>query len=162
MIKRTILQGLFCQHYGEMHRLASALLYDDKEAEDVVQDVFLRLLNSSIAPADGKARAYLMTAVHNSCINRIRQRSLAEQVKHLYTRETETELRREEELFQTADAICDYADRHLQEPHRTIFQLRFRDGMTLKEISQRLDMNLKTVFKYLSQSIQSVKQHFRN
>jgi len=162
MIERKILQRLFCQHYSEMFRLARTLLYDTQEAEDAVQDVFVRLMNSDIAPAEEKARAYLMAAVRNGCINRIRQKSLAEQVRNLYTRETEADWQHTEAQMQVVEAVCDYADNHLTEPHRTIFQLRFRDGLTLKEIAQRLDMNLKTVFKYLSLSIQSVQKVYRH
>ena len=162
MIERKILQRLFCQHYSEMFRLARTLLYDTQEAEDAVQDVFVRLMQSDIAPAEEKARAYLMAAVRNGCINRIRQKSLAEQVRNLYTREAEADWQNTEAQMQAVETVCDYADNHLTEPHRTIFQLRFRDGLTLKEIAQRLDMNLKTVFKYLSQSIQSVQKVYRH
>ena len=162
MIERKILQRLFCQHYSEMFRLARTLLYDTQEAEDAVQDVFVRLMQSDIAPAEEKARAYLMAAVRNGCINRIRQKSLAEQVRNLYTREAEADWQNTETQMQAVEAVCDYADNHLTEPHRTIFQLRFRDGLTLKEIAQRMDMNLKTVFKYLSQSIQSVQKVYRH
>ena len=162
MIERKILQRLFCQHYSEMFRLARTLLYDTQEAEDAVQDVFVRLMNSDIVPAEEKARAYLMAAVRNGCINRIRQKSLAEQMRNLYTREAEADWQNTEAQMQVVEAVCDYADNHLTEPHRTIFQLRFRDGLTLKEIAQRLDMNLKTVFKYLSLSIQSVQKVYRH
>lgn len=161
MIERTTLQSLFLQHYSEMYHLARTLLYDDEEAEDTVQDVFVRLMQSDIAPAENKVQAYLMTAVRNGCINRIRRKNMTEQVKQLYAMEVEAEWQYADEQLQAIDAICDYADNHMTEPHRTIFQLRFRDGWTTKEIAQRLDMNLKTVYKYLSQSIQSVKKHYR-
>lgn len=161
MIERTTLQRLFCQHYSEMTRLARTLLYDGEEAEDAVQDVFLRLTETDMAPATDKARAYLMAAVRNGCINRIRQKSMREQVKSLYSIEAETDLHDIEQRLETLEAVCDYADRHLPEPHRTIFRLRFNDGLTLKEIARQLDMNLKTVFKYLGQSIQQVKEPFR-
>jgi DNA-directed RNA polymerase specialized sigma24 family protein len=67
-----------------------------------------------------------------------------------------------EERTQKLEAICDYADSHLTEPHCTIFRLRFKEGLTLKEISRQLDMNLKTVFKYLGQSVLRVQQQFRH
>ena len=161
MTERTILQGLFCQHYSEMFHLARTLLYEDKEAEDVVQDVFVQLMQMDILPAPDKARAYLMTAVRNGCISRIKQKSTTEQVRSLYSIEVETDMQHTEERLETLEAVCDYADSHLTEPHRTIFRLRFNDGLKLKEIAQQLDMNLKTVFKYLSQSIQRVKEQFR-
>ena len=151
MIDRTTLQRLFCQHYSEMIRLARTLLYADEAAEDVVQDVFVRLMD-----------AYLLTAVRNGCINRIRQKRLSEQVKSLYSIEAETDMLYIEERTEKLEAICDYADSHLTEPHCTIFRLRFKEGLTLKEISRQMDMNLKTVFKYLGQSVLRVQQQFRH
>ena len=43
MLDRKILERLFRQNYSGMIRLASVLLRDDSEAEDVVLDVFERL-----------------------------------------------------------------------------------------------------------------------
>ena len=63
MIDKTTLQRLFCGHYGEMIHLARTLLYADEEAEDVVQDVFVRLMESDLCPSDDKMHAYLLTAV---------------------------------------------------------------------------------------------------
>ncbi len=162
MIDRTTLQRLFCQHYSDMIRLARTLLYADEAAEDVVQDVFVRLMDADILPAEDKTRSYLLTAVRNGCINRIRQKRLSEQVKSLYSIEAETDMLYIEERTEKLEAICDYADSHLTEPHCTIFRLRFKEGLTLKEISRQMDMNLKTVFKYLGQSVLRVQQQFRH
>ena len=109
MTDKKILRALFLRHYNEMLRLARTLLYDDMEAEDTVQDVFLKLGQSDIlsltpdpSPRRGengettppaprgqleegyKMRAYLMTAVRNGCINRIRQMSFADRFRKLY------------------------------------------------------------------------------
>lgn len=161
MIDKTILHKLFCHHYSEMLHLARTILYDDEEAEDVVQDVFARLLESDILPADDKARAYLMTAVRNGCINRIRQKTLTQQFRELYSLDAEADWQQAEQRMVTLQAIIDYAKNHLSEPHRTIFRLRFQEDLKLKDIASRLGMNLKTVFKYLSQSIQSVQEQFK-
>ena len=161
MIDKTDLHKLFCHHYSEMIHLAKTLLYDDEEAEDAVQDVFVRLIESDILPADDKAKAYLMTAVRNGCINRIKQKTLTEQFRELYSIDTETDWQQDEQRMAMLEAICDYADNYLHEPHRTIFQLRFEEGLKLKDIASRLDMNLKTVFKYLGQSIQRFQKQFK-
>lgn len=161
MIDKTILHRLFSRHYSEMIHLARTLLYDDAEAEDTVQDVFVRLMESGIQPAEDKLRAYLMTSVRNSCINRIRQKTLTEQFRELYSLDADKDWQQVEQRMATLDAICDFAENNLQEPHLTIFRLRFEEDLKLKDIASRLNMNLKTVFKYLSQSIQSIQKQFR-
>lgn len=162
MIDKTILHRLFCQYYSEMIHLARTLLYADEEAEDVVQDIFVRLMEKDIFPPDDKVKSYLMTAVRNGCINRIRRKSMTEQIRSLYSIEAETDLMLIEQRLDTLDAVCDFADSHLSEPHRTIFRLRFKEDLTLKEIAQQLDMNLKTISKYLSQSIQEIQRFYRH
>lgn len=161
MIDKTILHRLFCRHYSEMIHLARKLLYDDAEAEDAVQDVFVRIMEGDTLPADDKARAYLMTAVRNGCINRIKQKTLTDRFRELYSLDVDSDWQHAEQRMAMLEAICDYANSHLQEPHRTIFRLRFEEGLKLKDIASQLDMNLKTVFKYLRQSIQTVQKQFR-
>ena len=161
MTSKTILHGLFLRHYNEMLHLARTLLYDDAEAEDAVQDVFVRLMKSDILPADDKMKAYLMTAVRNGCLNRIRQKTLADKLRQLYPIDADTDWQYDDGRMQAVESIWDYAQSHLQEPHLTIFRLRFEEDLKLKDIASRLDMNLKTVFKYLSQSIQCIQKQFR-
>lgn len=161
MIDKTILHKLFCRHYSEMLHLARTLLYNDAEAEDTVQDVFVKLMQSDILPKEDKMRVYLKTAVRNGCINRIKKKTRIEQFRELYFIDADFDWQHVEQRIATLDAICDFAESHLKEPHLTIFRLRFEEDLKLKEIASRLDMNLKTVFKYLSQSIQCIQKHFR-
>ena len=161
MIDKKILHRLFSRHYSEMIHLARTLLYDDVEAEDVVQDVFVRLMESDILPADDKMKAYLMTAVRNGCINLVRQKALAEQFQKFYSQDAESDWQQVEQRMATVEAIYNFAESHLGEPRLTIFRLRFEEDLKLKDIAGRLDMNLKTVFKNLSQSIQNIQEQFK-
>jgi RNA polymerase sigma factor (sigma-70 family) len=92
-----------------MIRLARTLLYADEAAEDVVQDVFVRLMDADILPAEDKTRSYLLTAVRNGCINRIRQKRLSEQVKSLYSIEAETDMLYNEELTEKLESRYIYS-----------------------------------------------------
>jgi RNA polymerase sigma-70 factor (ECF subfamily) len=61
------------ERYGPaMLRVAAAVLSSVIEAEDAVQEVFVRLLLRRRAPMD--LRAYLMQATRNECVSRIRRR----------------------------------------------------------------------------------------
>ena len=78
MLDKRILEQLFRRNYSAMIHLASVLLGDDEEAEDLVQDVFLRVADSDIPPKNDN---YMPTAVRNACLNRIRQMHLHDKVK---------------------------------------------------------------------------------
>lgn len=162
MVDKRLIKELFYKYYGEMMRLARTLLYSDEEAEDVVQDVFMRLIEADILPAEAKTRAYLLSAVRNSCFNCIKRKSLTERVKSLYPIEMESGWQDANDRMEQFDAVCDFAEDHLKEPHRSIFRLRFKEGLKLREIATQLDMNIKTVFKYLSQSVKDIQRQLRH
>ena len=157
MLEQRILERLFRQNYSEMIHLACVLLGDDEDAEDVVQDIFLRVADSDIPPKNDN---YLLTAVRNACLNRIRQMQVHDRVKGLMPIEDEADLQPIDKRLEWLDDIAAYVDEQLQEPHRSIFHLRFDEDLTLGEIAHRLGLNPNTAYKYLMQSIQQIRHHF--
>ena len=155
--RKQFIEQLFRQNYSEMIHLASVLLGDDEEAEDLVQDVFLRVADSDIPP---KKDNYLLTAVRNACLNRIRQMHLHDKVKRLMPLEDDSALQPIDKRMERLDDIATYVDEQLEEPHRSIFHLRFDDDLTVSEIARRLGLNPNTAYKYLMQSIQQIRHHF--
>ena len=157
--RKQFIEQLFRRNYSEMIRLARVLLAGDGEAEDVVQDIFLRVANSDIPP---KNDSYLLFAVRNACLNRIRQMQLHEQVKNLLPIEDETDLQSIDRQFEQLEDISAFVDEQLEEPHRSIFHLRFDEDLTIAEIARRLGLNPNTAYKYLAQSIQKIRNHFKH
>ena len=157
MLEQRILEQLFRQNYSEMIHLASVLLDDDEEAEDVVQDIFLRVADSDIPPMNDN---YLLTAVRNACLNRIRQMQLHDKVKGMMPIEDEADLQPIDKRLERLEDIAAYVDEQLEEPHRSIFHLRFDEDLTVSEIARRLGLNPNTAYKYLMQSIQQIRHHF--
>ena len=157
MLEQRILEQLFRQNYSEMIHLASVMLGDDEEAEDVVQDIFLRVADSDIQPKNDN---YLLSAVRNACLNRIRQMQLHDKVKGLMPIEDEADLQPIDKRLERLDGIAAYVDEQLEEPHRSIFHLRFDEDLTVSEIARRLGLNPNTAYKYLIQSIQQIRHHF--
>lgn len=155
--RKQFIEQLFRQNYSEMIHLASVLLGDDEEAEDLVQDVFLRVADSDIPPKNDN---YLLTAVRNACLNRIRQMHLHDKVKRLMPLEDDSALQPFDKRMERLDDIATYVDEQLEEPHRSIFHLRFDDDLTVSEIARRLGLNPNTAYKYLMQSIQQIRHHF--
>ena len=170
MLDKRILEQLFRQNYSEMIHLARVLLGDDGEAEDVVQDIFLRIADSDILRPEGlsvarippKNDSYLLIAVRNACLNKIRQMQLHERVKNLLPIEDETDLQPIDRQLEQLEDISAFVDEQLEEPHRSIFHLRFDEDLTIAEIARRLGLNPNTAYKYLAQSIQKIRNHFKH
>ena len=159
MFEQRILVELFRRNYSEMIRLARVLLGDDGEAEDMVQDIFLRIADSDIPPQND---SYLLTAVRNACLNKIRQMQLHKQVKNLLPIEDETDLQPIDRQLEQLEDILAFVNEQLEEPQRSIFHLRFDEDLTIAEIARRLGLNPNTAYKYLAQSIQKISNHFKH
>ena len=162
MLDKNILEGLFRQHYGKMIHLARTLLGNDAEAQDVVQDVFARLLENDYQMTGSNTESYLMSAVRNHCINLIRKKNLRERVKSLYPMDETDDNQSIGEQMEKLEQINTFVQTQIEEPQRSIFSLRFDEDLTFKEIADRLGLNLSAVYRYLRQCIQQIRIHFNN
>ncbi len=158
MLPHKILEDLFRQNYSQMILLANSLIGKEEEAEDIVQDIFLRVAESDIAPRNN---SYLLSAVRNACLNRIRQMQVHDKIKNLLPIE-ETDLQPIDQQIVLLGDINTFVDEHLKEPHRSIFHLRFDDDLTIAEIACQLNLNPNTTYKYLMQIIQKIRDQFNS
>ena len=74
--------------------------------------------------------------------------------------EDESDLHPIDKRLERLEDIAAYVDEQLEEPHRSIFHLRFDEDLTVSEIARRLGLNPNTAYKYLMQSIQQIRHHF--
>ena len=163
MTDQSKLEKLFRQHYRQMYRLATMLLHDDAESKDVVHDIFAHLLRESQDLREETAEHYLLTSVRNRCLNVIRSRQIQERVEHLYlldldTTITPTERLEEEEL----KALYKGIDQLEPPVCRDIIMQHFCDGITFKEIANRLNVSETTVYKHLRRALHQLRTHLNN
>ena len=162
MTDQKKLEKLFLQHYRQMYRLATVLLHDDAESKDVVHDIFAHLLRSSQDLREETAESYLLTSVRNRCMNVIRSRQIQERVEHLYLLDLNTTITPTERLEEELKAL--YKGINQLEPpvcHDIIIQ-HFRDGVTFKEIANRLGVSETTVYKHLRRALHQLRTYLNN
>ena len=89
------LLAMYAEYADTARALASRLLYDPCEAEDVVQDVFLTLWRrpECFDPNRGTTRAWLLTVVRNRSMDHLRRRFPREDVDDLAERLPDTQQR---------------------------------------------------------------------
>ena len=157
MLEKRNIEQLFRQNYSEMNHLARVLLGDDEEAEDVVQDIFLRVARNDIPP---KSDNYLLVAVRNACQNRIRQKQLHEKVRNLLPIDADADFQPIDKELERLEDIAAFVNEQMEEPHRSIIHLRFDEDLTIADIARRLGLNPNTTYKYLAQCMEHIRQHF--
>ena len=141
------------QHYVKMQRVARSLLYDEKESEDVVSDIFESLLRGHIVLIPGTEENYLMMSVRNVCLNRLRHETIARSHRPISPDE---DAEKDERLTD----IVEFVVGHLSAQEKRIFHLRFSDGYSYEDIAASEGISKVAVWKHLSHIITEIKKHF--
>ena len=161
MTDQSKLEKLFRQHYRQMYRLATMLLHDDAESKDVVHDIFAHLLRNSQDLREDTAESYLLTSVRNRCLNVIRSRQIQERVEHLYLLDLDTNITPTERLEEELEALYKGIDQLEPPVCRDIIMQHFRDGITFKEIANRLGVSETTVYKHLRRALNQLRTQLK-
>ena len=160
--RKEILEALFRQHYRQMYRLATLLLHDDAESKDIVHDVFAQLLASpAIELHEETAAAFLLTSVRNRCLNVIRGRKIQERVQRLYLLDLDTTVIPPDLFREELNALSEGVSLLAPPVCREVVELRFRDGLTFREIALRLGVNETTVYKHLRHALSQLREHLK-
>ena len=151
--------ALFRNYYRPLCIYALHYLHDVEQVEDVVQDCFVRLLEATNEPQN--SRAWLYTAVRNRCIDLLRQHNplLTDiQPKDLDGLISDDEAQErsfsEAHLWEAIDGLPSRC--------REIFLLSKRDGLTYREIAQRLGLSEKTVEHQVSKALKRLRGQQNN
>ncbi len=161
MTDQKKLEKLFKQHYRQMYRLATMLLHDDAESKDVVHDIFAHLLRNSQDLREDTAESYLLTSVRNRCLNVIRSRQIQERVEHLYLLDLDTNITPTERLEEELESLYKGIDQLEPPVCRDIIMQHFRDGITFKEIANRLGVSETTVYKHLRRALNQLRTQLK-
>ena len=135
MEQETVLE-LFDRYADMVYRIALSYLRSPQEAEDVVQTVFLKLLEGGMIVYPGKERAFLTKVTINHCKN-----LLTAVKKHEAIPLDEAVL-----LIQPEDRDIFYAVMELPEKYRAVVSLHYFEGYSFREISEFFHRNVLRLF----------------
>jgi RNA polymerase sigma-70 factor (ECF subfamily) len=143
------LLSLYFQHVDSARALASRLLYDSSEAEDVVQDVFLTLWRKPdcFDPQRGTGRAWLLTVVRNRSMDHLRRRFPRQDVTELAERLADPQtpdVLEELDAAAQSDLLWRLVD-DLPPCQATLIRRAFVSGQTHQEIAEETGLPLGTV-----------------
>jgi RNA polymerase sigma factor (sigma-70 family) len=155
----------FAAHHRLVYRYAYALVHDVGLAEDVTQEVFLRLhRHIDAAQQAGMLRAWLLRVTANVARNvlRTRRRSAARdeafQIELVQRREEygpEETLERSTEIAKAQQAL-----EKLQEPYRSCLLLR-HEGLSYREIAGALGLKETSVGSLIARGRNEFMKHHK-
>ena len=147
--RQEALAEAYRRHAGAVFGLARRLLSDQALAEEVVQEVFLRLWNSPerFDPARGSLRSYLLAQTHGRSVDLLRSEGARRQREERQARSTaEKGYDLEHEVWDLATA--EQVRRALQalpSGERSAIELAYFGGHTYREVATRLGQPEGTV-----------------
>ncbi len=137
------------RHGGAVFGLARRVLQNPTEAEDVTQEVFLRLWNrpDRFDPERGSLRSFLLAQAHGRAVDAVRSsssRRARESRDAMRTAEAEYDMQHEVWDLAVADQVA-HAMGELPDEERRAIELAYFDGRTYREVAQLLDQPEGTV-----------------
>ncbi len=140
--RQDSLAEAYRRHAGAVYGLARRLLQVDTLAEEVVQEVFLRLWNQPdrYDPSRGTMRSFLLAHTHGRAVDMLRSegaRRQREEREARITAESGYDIEHEVWDVATAERVRSALDT-LPEGERAAIELAYFGGLTYREAANRL------------------------
>jgi RNA polymerase sigma-70 factor (ECF subfamily) len=145
-------------------KLSLQFLSNKAEAEDAVQEIFVRLWKTAdrFDPRKAKLVTWVMLITRRHLIDRIRRKTVRPKQQELseHHGESATEVPFPSNvLLHEQNAQLWKALQTLPEMQRTVIERAYFHGFTLKEVSRQLDAPLGTVKSALSRGLLRLREH---
>ena len=142
--------------------VARRMLGDDMEAEDVAQDVFLRLWRQADQWEGGRAKVstWLYRVTVNSCIDRLRARreETVKEMPELARQATQVQALEKEDLQRYMDGAL----QALPERQRTALVLFHYEGLSMSAVSEIMDSSVEAVESLLGRGRRALKKNLES
>lgn len=151
---------LYVLYAGRIRNFAFSMLQNSSEAEDITQDLFLKIWNSrgSLTEVDS-LKSYLFSMTHNAVLNLIKRK----EVRDRYRKVSEGSDFGEYEPATRMDTVellrsIDDALEEMSVLRKTIFRMNRYEHKTYQEIADALMISPKTVQYHISCALAELRK----
>ena len=153
-------EKLFERYYDRYFSFACALLHDADAAEDVLQNVFLKLwLGRDRLDENRSIENYLLVSVRNEIFDYLRLKYNQTVVRGETPEKEDISADIEEEMFwsETSDRM-DKIIKNMPPQRQRIFMMSRYENMASKDIADALGLSVRTVERHIYLALQDLKQ----
>jgi RNA polymerase sigma-70 factor (ECF subfamily) len=166
--EKTAFEAVYTDFFGVIYHLSLQYLHDEKVAEEIVQDSFMKLWEIRETLNDRfNIRNFLYTITKNNCLNYLRNQKTAlkhqENLKYLEMQFNYEALEKMGSYieFEELRLKIDLAIASLPDELRETFLLSRFDELQYKEIADKLSVNVKTVEARMTKSLKILRHELK-
>jgi len=161
----TAFESLFNRYGQKIYRFSLAYLKSDTEAEEIVQNVFLKLWeNKERLRNETSFQSYLFTIAYNEIRKRFNKKALEDRFKTEivdWLAEDMPELESKYE-FELIVNKLEQLINQMPERRREIFIKRKKEGQAVKDIATEMNISPKTVENQITEAMNFLRTEFGN
>lgn len=166
-MRRAVFDAAVAQHSRRVFTLAVYLLGDREEAEDVTQDVLIRLWRKGHQVAPERIGSWLVRVTRNACVDAMRRRGSG--IRGV-TESRQDALPEVASNFPGPETLAKSSQlggriltalTNLSEPHRSVVILREVQGLSYQEIGDALEMPVSNVRVTLHRGRRRLREELR-
>jgi RNA polymerase sigma-70 factor (ECF subfamily) len=162
---RDAFNYLYKQYAGVLYGVIHKVIYDEQIAQDVLQEVFVKIWNNISKYDAGKGRIYtwMINIARNAAIDKLRSKGEIMKGKIQTGDDIVNTIQKGMDTEQSTDTIgLRKMVESLKPEYYTIVSLAYFKGFTLDEISKTLEIPLGTVKTRMRHAMQLLRQNFSN
>ena len=165
--EETSIEEVFNKYFSRIYRLALQTCKSPEAAEDLTQEIFIKYWESSQTSQVIHKEKFLYTIAKRTAIDQLRKdisrdlilSTTTEAVQENFEAlpdEGDEEIEKKNEIEQKLSLIARIAEQ-MPKGRLQIFKLRWEEGLSVKEIAERLDLSLSTVNIQLRKAMDFLK-----
>ena len=148
----SVQKKAFVELYRQIYPFVLGILNDHADAEDIVQEVFLKAINKPpVVEDETHLRAWLKVVARNTALNFIKKNKINRNYSELDTVFINTEIfiseqesvERNVEVKMLEEEILFYLSK-LKPDYRRLIELKWRKELSYKEIAEEMNLNFES------------------
>lgn len=155
--------ALFMLYHTRVKNFLKGFIKDEEEACDMAQDIFFKVwTNRESISKVSSLKAYLYRMARNMVYDYYEHSLVKESYEQKQqSSSTYADLIEEDLYAQELSILIDIAIEQMPEQRRRIFKMSRKDGLSNDEISQRLQINKRTVENHITQALADLREVVR-
>ena len=145
------------EYQDQAWTLARYLLKDPAEAEDAVQEAFVKLWHKHDSIDPGKIRPWLMRVTRNNCLDRLRRRKPTQEWEDWQKADESPGPAQDLAQHELGERLK-HSINGLKEPYRSLVVLRDVHQHSYEEVASVLELSLSQVKVYLHRARKQLRE----